>query len=63
MTHETFKQGVGCVVDGIPVGVMQKGDGNLFIKVIPLVTIILSVCVSEGMRGIELKKVRRMGER
>ena len=54
---------MGCVVDGIPVSVMQKGDGNLFIKVIPLVTIILSVCVSEGMRGIELKKVRRMWER
>ena len=54
---------MGCVVDGIPVGMMQKGDGNLFIKVIPLVTIILSVCDRGEMRRIELKKVRRTGDK
>ena len=54
---------MGCVVDGIPVGVMQKGDGNLFIKVIPLVPIILSVCVRGEMRGKEYKNVMRTGEK
>jgi hypothetical protein len=34
---------MGCIVYGIPVGVMQKGDGNLFIKVVPLISIILAV--------------------
>ena len=63
MTHETFKQRVGCVVDGIPVGVMQKGDGNLFIKVIPLVPIILPVCDRGEMRRIELKKVINVMEK
>jgi hypothetical protein len=42
LTHKTFQQWVRSIVDGISIGVMKKRNGDLFIKVIPFITIILA---------------------
>ena len=57
LTDETLHERVRCVVDCVTVGVMEEGDGNLFVELIPLVSIILSV----GLESIEEEWGRRGG--
>mmetsp|Transcript_2152 Transcript_2152/g.6231 ORF Transcript_2152/g.6231 Transcript_2152/m.6231 type:complete len:250 (-) Transcript_2152:1476-2225(-) len=54
LTDETLHERVRCVVDCVTIGVMEKGDGNLFVELIPLVSVILRSKDGKGSVNLDL---------